>query len=344
MNNKPFIAITMGDPAGIGPEIILKAFLNDSLYEQAIPFVVGDLKILKFFHSLNAMKSLEFRTYDSFEKLEADKDLFEPGVLPVLDLDSVNIDTYRPSEISAQCGRAAFSYIETAIELALAGKVAANVSGPICKASLNNAGYNYPGHTEIYAEKTDSSRYLMTLFTDTIKVAHLTCHMSMREMFDYITIDNIEWAVELLYNTFVRMGVAKPRIGVCALNPHASEKGLFGNEEETIIRPAVVQLRKKGIGVSGPFPADTIFAKAKYGKFDIILAMYHDQGHIAVKTLNFEKSDIGFSFSGVNITLGLPIIRTSVDHGTAFDIVGKNVASEKSLLQAYDLACSLMDK
>ncbi len=340
---KPIIAITMGDPGGIGPEIILKVFKNHNMYEKSFPIVIGDKRILEFYKNLY-LYDVKLVPFSEVEEILENKENFSSKDIPILNMENVNLEEFVPSKILKTSGKASYEYIEKAIELALAGKVNANVTAPICKAALNIAGYDYPGHTEIYAQKTGVKRYLMTLFTDTIKVAHLTCHVALKDIFKYITEDNIMWAVELLHTTMKKMGIKKPCIGVCALNPHASENGLFGEEEKKIIIPAIEKLKKKKINVSGPFSADTIFAKAKYGKFDIILAMYHDQGHIAVKTLYYKKEKGGYSFEGVNITLGLPIIRTSVDHGTAFDIVGKNIASEKSLIDAYNLAVKLAQK
>lgn len=337
-----YIAVTMGDPAGIGPEIILKFFDRHKVYGETIPVVIGDARVLEFYKNLYLFKELQikaFKDWKDIEKYPPDRN-FEKKIL-VWDIGSIDIQNLIPGESSKECGIAAYKYIINAIDLALAGKVVANVTAPICKHSLHEAGYSFPGHTEIYAQKTGTQRYMMALFTSTLKVAHLTCHMALKDVFSYITASNIQWACMLLHETMQKMGVFSPKIGVCALNPHASENGVFGQEEEEIIIPALKILREQKIRVYGPIPADTIFARAKYGQFDIILSLYHDQGHIAVKTLHFEKTAEYFAFSGVNVTLGLPIIRTSVDHGTAFDITGKNQASEQSLYEAYLLALNM---
>ncbi len=337
-----WIALTMGDPAGIGPEILLKLYDRHFLYERARPVVIGDSSVLEFYKNLHLYKDVSIRSFTEWEEVE--KSVFSTQnskEILVWDRHMVDIRDMRPGQVDAQCGKAAYQYIEDAIELALKGKVVANVTGPICKQSLHKAGYSYPGHTEIYAEKTGTTHYMMALFCKDLKVAHLTCHMALKDIFSYITVPGIQWACRLLHKTMQGLGIKNPRIGVCALNPHSSEKGRFGTEEEDVIIPALNELRKEKISVFGPVSADSIFARAKYGAFDIILALYHDQGHIAVKTLHFKKTEEFFAFSGVNVTLGLPIVRTSVDHGTAFDIVGKNKASEQSLYEAYKLALEM---
>ena len=337
------IAITMGDPAGIGPEIILKLYHRHHIYKKGFPVVIGDAAVLEYYKNLYLYNDLTVHPFCEWKDIEeySCSDVQEKEII-VWDKRIVNIRDMVPGQVNAECGQAAYQYIEDGINLALEGKVSANVTAPICKQSLHEAGYNYPGHTEIYAEKTRTERYMMALFTSDLKVAHLTCHMALKDIFDYITPDRIRWGCELLWKTMRDMGIKNPKIGVCALNPHASENGMFGKEEKEIIIPVIQELQQKKMAVYGPVPADTIFARAKYGKYDIILALYHDQGHIAVKTLHFKKTKEYFAFSGVNVTLGLPIIRTSVDHGTAFDIVGKNCASEQSLHEAYQFALNMI--
>ncbi|MEI6949547.1 4-hydroxythreonine-4-phosphate dehydrogenase PdxA [Paraflavisolibacter sp. H34] len=338
MNQLPIVAITMGDPASIGPEIAVKALLENRVYDICRPLLVGDAVVfadiierLQLPARINAIKEVEAA-------------LFEPGVCDVLDLGITDLSQLKLGEISAMAGEASFEAVRTAIELALAGDVDATVTGPINKKSINEAGHHFAGHTEIYAHYTGTRKYAMLLVEDNLKVIHVSTHVSLRQACDAVKKDRIVEVTELLHNGLKQLGEANLKIGVAGLNPHAGDSGLFGWEEAEEILPAVEEARRLGYDVEGPIPADTLFSKAATGAYGGVVAMYHDQGHIPFKLTGFrwnaQKKQMD-SVKGVNITMGLPIIRTSVDHGTAFEIAGKGVASADAMLLAIESAVQL---
>ncbi|MGG1676393.1 4-hydroxythreonine-4-phosphate dehydrogenase PdxA [Neobacillus sp. NRS-1170] len=325
--NKPSIAITMGDPSGVGPEIIVKSLNDHNIYENCRPFVIGDLKILK--RALDVTNS-DFQL-NSISNPEEAK--FQYGTIDIIDLDLVSEDLPW-GQVSAEAGNAAFRYLEKAIALANEKQIHGICTAPLNKEALHKAGHIYPGHTEILAELTNTKDFAMMLSAPGLRVIHVTTHIGLIDAVKKINVDRQYTVIKLAHDTLQKAGIKSPRIAVCGINPHAGENGLFGNgEEEEKIIPAVEKAQAEGINVQGPLPADTLFFRARRGDFDIVVAQYHDQGHGPIKVLGLE--------AGVNITVGLPIIRTSVDHGTAFDIAGKNIADELSLKEAIRMAIEL---
>ena len=332
---KPILAITMGDPAGIGPEIIVKALNNKETYEKCRPLVTGDASVMEW-----AVRQLG--TEQKINIIHSvGEALFEFGTIDVYDLQCVDMTVFEPGVVSAQCGNAAFVSIIKAIELAMADEVDGTVTAPLNKEAFHKGGHNFDGHTEIYAHFTGTKKYAMLLADKFMRVIHVSTHVSLREACDRVKKDRIIEVTELINDACRQFGFENPHIGIAGLNPHASDNGLFGWEEEKEIIPAVNELKARGYNVDGPVPPDTLFAKARCGKYDGCVAMYHDQGHIPFKVVGFSwnketgKMD---SAHGVNITLGLPIIRVSVDHGTAFDVAGKGIASEEAMLLSIDYA------
>lgn len=328
--NKPIIGITMGDGAGVGPEIIMKALDDAKIYEICAPFVIGDTKLLERAGKIVGNEAL-VKAISS-----PDDATFQHGVVEVIDLNLLPGDLPF-GQISAEAGNAAFRYLERAIHLANEGKIDGICTAPLNKEALHKGGHFYPGHTEILAELTQTEDYSMMLSAPKLKVIHVTTHIGIIDAVKKINPTRVYKVIKLAHDTLKKAGYEEPRIAVCGINPHAGENGLFGNgEEEDKIIPAVEQAKGKGINVVGPLPADTLFFRTVRGDFDIVVAMYHDQGHGPVKVLGLE--------AGVNITVGLPIIRTSVDHGTAFDIAGKGIADELSLKEAIRQAVELAPK
>ncbi len=313
-------ALTMGDPAGIGPEIALKALCDKRIESRIV--IIGDFSIMERIRNILNIKV----TISPIASIQE----YDDAHINVLDLALTNLEDFHPGEIRAEYGFAAFKYIETSIKLALQNKVAAVITNPINKKSLLMAGFNYPGHTEIFAEKTGVMDYSMLFLLKNVGVAHVTTHCSVRKAIDLISINRVVTSIRLLDRAMRQLGIINPRIAVGGLNPHAGEGGLFGNEEIEQISPAIKICKDDGINVSGPFPPDTVFMRAFRGEFDGIVAMLHDHGFVALKSLDFEH--------GVNVTIGLPIIRTSVGHGTAFDLVDKGIASSESLIDAIHAA------
>ena len=332
---KPIIAITMGDPSGIGPEIIVKALQHESVYASCRPLVVGSADMIA--HAAAILSSpLRVQAVSSVQEAG-----FAFGCIDVLNQDSVDMRTHRFGAVSAESGRAAYLAIEEAIRLAMANEVDATVTAPLNKEALHTAGYLFSGHTEIYAELTGTSRYSMMLAHGSLRVVHVSTHVSLLEACQRCTRERELEVIRLAHDTCRSMGIEHPRIAVAGLNPHAGENGLFGLEEIEAIRPAVEDAQALGIDVQGPLPADSLFSKARGGLYDIVVAQYHDQGHIPLKLIGFEMDPVSGkwkSVAGVNITLGLPIIRTAVDHGTAFDQAGLGTATEESLLNAIEYA------
>jgi len=328
----------MGDPASIGPEIAIKALLSEKVTSICRPVIVGDAATLDF--TIDHLK-WKARIHPISTIGEA---LFQPGIIDVLDMETVDLDKLKFGEISAMAGHAAFEAVRKVIELALAGEVEATVTGPINKKSINDAGHHFAGHTEIYAHYTSTAKYGMLLVEDNLKVIHVSTHVSLRQACDLVKKDRVLAVISLLQDGLIRLGETNLRIGVAGLNPHAGDSGLFGTEDDLEILPAVLEARRLGYDVDGPVPPDTLFAKAATGHYGGVVAMYHDQGHIPFKLNGFkwnaEKQRMD-SVKGVNITMGLPIIRTSVDHGTAFEIAGKGIASPDAMILAIEAAVQL---
>ncbi|WP_077624606.1 4-hydroxythreonine-4-phosphate dehydrogenase PdxA [Sediminibacillus massiliensis] len=326
---RPVIGITMGDAAGIGPEIIVKALQDDSLYQECRPLVIGDIERLRTAAEITETKV-------DFRKINKAKDAqFQRGVVDCFDLELIPEDLPF-GELSSTAGDAAFQYLVKAVELAKDKEIQAICTAPLNKEALHQAGHLYPGHTEILAELTDTEEFSMLLTSPQLKVIHLTTHVGLTEAIDLINPERVYQVVKIAHETLRKAGTNQPRIALCGINPHAGENGLFGNgEEEEKLIPGVEKAKAEGIDISGPYPADTLFYRAMRGDFDIVVACYHDQGHVPIKVLGIEE--------GVNITAGLKggIIRTSVDHGTAFDIAGKNIAKPDSLIAAIYSAAEL---
>lgn len=336
MTKKPILAITMGDPAGIGPEITAKALRRASVYKSCAPLVIGDAAVLEAALVPAQCQGLQVHAVSGVEEC-----LFKPGVLDVYDLHLVEMGALQRGKVSAMAGNAAFGYVQKAIELALCGKVQGTVTNPLNKEAMNLAGHHYAGHTEIYAALTGTQKYAMLLVGSGLRVVHVSTHVSLAQACLRVKKERVLEVIELANKACLALGVSAPRIGVAGLNPHCGEGGLFGREEIEEIAPAVEAAQKEGICAEGPVPPDTVFSKARGGWYDMVVAMYHDQGHIPLKVLGFvydKKAQRWGDVAGVNITLGLPIIRTSVDHGTAFDQAWQGTASEKSLLSAIDYA------
>jgi len=338
MFDKPIIGITMGDPASIGPEIAIKALLNQHIYNICKPLLVGDADV---FNDIIKRLNLDAKINPINNVSDAK---FEFGNIDVFDLQNVKLDKLVFGEVSAMAGNAAFGAVQKVIELAMAGKIDATVTGPINKKSINEAGHHFAGHTEIYAHFTNTTKYAMLLVEDNLRVIHVSTHVSLRQACDLVKKERILEVVELLFNGLISLGETNRKIGIAGLNPHAGDSGLFGTEDAEEILPAVEEALLRGYDVEGPVPPDTLFAKAATGAYGGVVAMYHDQGHIPFKLSGFkwdaEKKQMA-SVKGVNITLGLPIIRTSVDHGTAFEIAGKGIASADAMTLAIESAVQL---
>lgn len=335
---KPIIGISMGDPAGIGPEIIVKSLAQKDVYERCRPLVVGDAQVMaQILGCLNI--PLDVHPIQRVEEAR-----FCYGCVDVYDLHNVDVEALRPGVVSAMAGHAAFEAVRTLIDLAMQGKVDATVTAPINKEAIHKAGHHFSGHTEIYAHYTQTKNYAMLLADESLRVIHVSTHVSLREACDRATKARVLSVIHLLDEACRRFGIARPHLAVAGLNPHCGEGGLFGDEEIREIIPAVEAAKAEGIDVEGPVPPDTIYAKAVQGKFDGCVAMYHDQGHIPFKLVGFkwnnEKQKMD-SVKGVNITLGLPVIRTSVDHGTAFEIAGQGIACEDAMLISIDYALKM---
>ncbi len=326
--NLPTIGITMGDAAGVGPEIIVKTLADASYYEKCRPFVIGDASPLR--RALAIVGSpQQLRVIDSIDTWQANAQYLDVDDLHILGEDDVKF-----GELSAKAGNAAFRYLERANELALGGKLDSICTAPLNKEALQAGGHKYPGHTEILAELSGTKEFAMMLTAPKLRVIHVTTHIGLVEAIKRITPERVYTVIRLAHETLSRAGIDRPHIGVCGINPHAGEHGLFGyGEEEKQIEPGVRRAQAEGINVEGPLPADTLFFRAGRGDFDIVVAMYHDQGHGPIKVLGLE--------AGVNITVGLPYIRTSVDHGTAFDIAGTGKADDGSMRAALDAAIEL---
>lgn len=334
----PLLGITMGDPSGVGPEIIAKALSNSEIYNLCRPLIIGDAGVIR--KAVEIVRSdLKINAVETVHEA-----IFKPGIIDVFDQRTVDIDKLEYGKVSVMGGRAAFMAIKKAIELALDSSIDGTVTAPINKEALNLSGNHYSGHTEIYADLTGTKDYAMMLAHKDFRVIHVSTHVSLREACDLVKKERVFNVIKLADKNLKCLGLKSPRIAVAGLNPHAGENGMFGTEEVEEIIPAINTAKESGINASGPFPPDTIFSMAEGGLYDIVVVMYHDQGHIPLKLSGFKydkERKRWKDISGVNITLGLPIIRTSVDHGTAFDQAGKGTASKLSLVNAIEYAVKL---
>ena len=335
MGKRPVLAITMGDAAGIGAEIAVKALEKKEIYDRCIPVVIGDYEpmaeAVEFTNSGLKINRIE-------DPVQAKGEL---GTIDMIDMGFLEPRGWEYKKVSAKTGGASYHYIVKGIELAMDGSVHAVVTGPINKEAFNAAGYHFAGHTEIFAHHTHCNNYAMMLTSKDLRVIHCTTHVSMREACDRVTKERVLNVIKLADEALRLMGIEDPKIGVAGLNAHCSENGLFGDEEQKWIIPAVEQANAEGYHVDGPVPPDTVFVKALAKQYDIVVAMYHDQGHIPLKLSGFKlnlETNRYESMSGINTTVGLPVIRTSVDHGTAFGKAGEGRANEESMVEAIDLA------
>lgn len=337
------IGITMGDPASIGPEITAKALSDPAVYERCRPLVIGDVPVME--------EALKITGLSEKLKIHGIKDvkeaLFQYGTIDVYDMGVVDMKELKQGQVSVMAGNAAFQYVKKVIELAVEKQIDATVTNALNKEAMNLAGHHFSGHTEIYAEYTGTKKYTMMLAHENLRVVHVSTHVSLREACDRVKKDRVLEVIRIADQACKQLGIAEPKIGVAGLNPHSGENGMFGREEIEEITPAIEEAKAEGILADGPVPPDTVFSKARGGWYDIVVAMYHDQGHIPLKVVGFvynheeKKWD---AVAGVNITLGLPIIRASVDHGTAFDQAGTGLASELSLVNAMDYAIRMADQ
>jgi len=335
--DKIILAVTMGDPSGIGPEIAAKTFADSAVFGKCSPVLVGNATVME---EAIRLTGVDLKINPISDVKEAKLSF---GTIDVYDIPA-DLSKISHGKVTAEAGDLAFKAVRKAIDLAMNGEVDGTVTGPIHKEAINLAGHHFSGHTEIYAHYTDTKKYTMLLADEKIKVTHVSTHVSLRQACDLVKKERVLDVIKLTHDALQRIGISKPRIGVAGLNPHASDGGLFGWEETQEIIPAVNEAKSMGISVDGPYPPDTLFALANGGSFDGCVAMYHDQGHIPFKLVGFiwdEEKQAMKSVKGVNITLGLPIIRTSVDHGTAFEIAGKGIASPDALVYAIDYAIKL---
>lgn len=317
----------MGDPAGVGPEVVLKALAHQTVYAQCRPLVIGDARQME---KAKAILKSPLAIHSLSDSTQA---RFNPGTVELLDLALLSA-ALPYGKVSAAAGEAAFRYIERGVKLALEGAIDALCTAPINKEALNAAGHRYPGHTEMLASLTGTPEVSLMLLSPKLRVIHVTAHIGLLDAIERIDAALVERTIARGRDLLLRTGSKEPRIGVCGINPHAGEGGLFGRgEEQAKIAPAVAAARARGWQVDGPLPADSLFYLAARGDYDLVVAMYHDQGHGPVKAMGLEH--------GVNVTAGLPIVRTSVDHGTAFDIAGTGKADERSMLEALKSAAAL---
>jgi len=324
---KPAIAITMGDPCGIGPEVVVKALADPQVYASCRPLVVGNVYAMQ---EAVRLTGLPLQINETEDPATAGQD---PRVVDVTDIHNLNPEDITVGQISPTCGKAAMEWVTKAGELALSGTVDGIATAPLNKEAASLAGYTSIGHMELLQELSGAKTVATMLLAKNLRVVHLTTHRSLRVACDYVKKDRIFNFLQLTHESFLKWGFANPRIGVAALNPHGSDGGLLGNEEADEIAPAVTAAQERGINATGPIPADIIFHYAIQGRYDAVLAMFHDQGHIPVKVYGFEES--------ITANLGLPFVRTSVDHGTAFDIAGQGIAHHTSMLEAIRLAVAL---
>lgn len=348
---KPIIGITMGDPAGNGPEITIKALAHHDLYDRCSPIVVGDAAILEQAARFVGRPDMKIHRCEKVSDAR-----FTPGTVDVLHMDLIeDVEKFEIGKVSVEGGNAAFQCVRKVIELAQAGEVDATCTNALNKEAMNKAlefyhgersdGHtHFDGHTEIYAAYTNTKKYTMMLAHHDLRVVHVSTHVSLREACDRVKKARVLEVIEIANQACQDMGIASPRVAVAGLNPHCGENGLFGREEIEEITPAIETAKAEGINALGPIPPDSVFSEALGGWYDIVVCMYHDQGHIPLKTVGFvydREAQSWKAVEGVNITLGLPIIRTSVDHGTGFALAGKGASNELSLVNAIDYAIAL---
>ena len=348
MSKKPIVGITMGDPAGNGPEITIKALAHADLYDRCFPIVVGDAAILEQAARFVGRPDMKIHRCEKVSDA-----LFTPGTVDVLHMDLIeDVGKFELGKVSVEGGNAAFQCVRKVIELAQAGEVDATCTNALNKEAMNKAlefyhgersdGHtHFDGHTEIYATYTNTKKYTMMLAHHDLRVVHVSTHVSLREACNRVKKDRVLEVIEIADQACKDLGIQKPKVAVAGLNPHCGENGLFGTEEIEEINPAIEAAKAKGINVLGPIPPDSLFSEALGGWYDIVVCMYHDQGHIPLKTVGFvydREAQAWKAVEGVNVTLGLPIIRTSVDHGTGFALAGKGTSNELSLVNAIDYA------
>lgn len=342
MTNRPVIGITMGDPTGNGAEITVKALADPEVYRRSCPIVIGDANCME--------QAVKIVKKDSLIKIHPVKNVkdakFEYGTIDVYDMKLVDMERHMYGKVSKMCGEAAFQYVVKVIQLAMDKEIDATVTNALNKEAINLAGHHYSGHTEIYADYTNTSKYTMMLAHNNLRVVHVSTHVSLRQACDLVKKDRVLEVIRIANEACKALGIKEPKIGVAGLNPHCGENGMFGTEEIEEIQPAIEAAMEEGICIpeKKPTPPDTVFSKALGGWYDIVVAMYHDQGHIPLKVKGFvynqelKKWD---AVAGVNITLGIPIIRVSVDHGTGFGHAGTGLADELSLANSIDYAIRL---
>lgn len=337
----PVLGISVGDPGGIGPEITAKALNRQDIYQICCPLVVADVRVMEDALRVTGLKL-------RLNKIERAEDgLFEQGTIDILHMDNMEPAQLKYKEVTPEQGQASFEYVAKVIELAMKREIDGTVTGPIHKGAINAAGHHFAGHTEIYARHTNTKDYAMMLAHGDFRVVHVSTHISLREACDRAKKDRIIKVIDLAYEALKKLDISNPRIGVAGLNPHSGEGGMFGREDMEEVIPAVEYAVKSGKRVEGPIPPDTVFPKMKGGMYDAVVVMYHDQGHIPMKLIGFEydqKTNVWGAMSGVNVTLGLPIVRTSVDHGTAFGKAGEGRANPQSMIEAIRLAARLSKK
>lgn len=339
IKEKPVLGITMGDPAGNGPELSAKVLAKEEVYQKCRPILIGDAVCLE--KALKITGNAEKLTINPVKNVEEAE--FQYGKIDILDMKLIDKERHEFGKISSMCGNAAFQYVKKDIELAMAGKVDATVTNALNKEAMNLADHHFSGHTEIYAHYTNTSKYTMMLIHEGLRVVHVSTHVSLREACDRVKKERVLEVIRIADAGCKALGIPAPKIGVAGLNPHCGENGIFGREELDEIQPAINQAMEEGIVIpeGKPTPPDTIFSKALGGWYDIVVAMYHDQGHIPLKVKGFvynQELKCWDAVAGVNITLGIPVIRTSVDHGTGFDRAGDGSANELSLMNAIEYA------
>lgn len=323
--HRPVIGITMGDPVGIGPEICLLALRDPSIHAICKPLIIGDARILS-----SAKRALGSDLYINPIQNPV-TGIYKKGSMDIVGLSDLDPKTSLAGRPTRQTGQAMVAYVKAAIDMALDGRLAAIVTGPINKSAMKMAGFSFKGHTELLSQRTKTDQVVMMLAGETLRVALVTIHEPLRHVPDLLSIDRIYDTISITAQSLIRrFGIERPSLAVAGLNPHAGEEGILGKEERDIIAPAIDRSRKDGYHVEGPFPPDTIFPLAAKGRYDAVICMYHDQGLIPFKMIHFDN--------GVNTTLGLPIIRTSVDHGTAYDIAGTGTADPGSMVAAIRMA------
>ena len=330
MNDKPYVGLTMGDPCGIGPEVVIKALIHSEIYEWCNPVIIGNAASLR-----ETVKMLDIdMSINHISETDIEMSRVNPNAVSVIDIGNLNYEDVTIGEINPGCGKAAMEWVSHAGRLAMRGAIGGIATAPLNKEAASLAGYEAIGHMELLQELTGSKTVATMLIAKNLRVVHLTTHRSLRVACDYVKKDRILDYLRITDENFKKWGFENPRIGVAALNPHGSDGGLLGEEENDEILPAITQAKAEGMTVEGPIPADIIFHQAINDQYDAVLCMYHDQGHIPVKVYGFEES--------ITANLGLPFVRTSVDHGTAFDIAGKGIADPLSMIEAIKLASTLI--